>query len=127
MESGTAKETPRALLATDRLQDTQLIVRQLPWTLLRPLDAVWSACTARRCLRIAGVLAVAPLVFAALAIFYVNFNRTSLPDLEGFVRFEPPTVGHVYDAKGQVLIELANERRQILQYGTKAGRCPIPL
>ncbi len=104
------------MLATDRLQDTQPIVRQFPWTILRPWDAVWSACTARRFLRIAAILAVAPLVFAALAMLYVNFNRTNLPDLEGFVRFEPPTVGHVYDAKGHVLIELARERRQILQY-----------
>ncbi|MGC0771462.1 MAG: transglycosylase domain-containing protein [Candidatus Acidiferrum sp.] len=56
------------------------------------------------------------MLFAILAVFYINFNRTNLPDLDAFVRFEPPTIGYVYDAKGQVLIELARERRQIIPY-----------
>jgi len=31
--------------------------------------------------------------------------------------FEFPAIGHIYDAKGQLLIELAKEHRQIVQYG----------
>ncbi|MFZ0465510.1 MAG: transglycosylase domain-containing protein [Candidatus Acidiferrales bacterium] len=56
------------------------------------------------------------MVCAMLVMVYVNFNRTNLPDLDGFIRFQPPTIGHVYDANGQVLIELARERRQVVQY-----------
>ncbi len=52
-----------------------------------------------------------------LAVFYINFNRTNLPDLDAFIRFEPPSIGRVYDANGKVLIELARERREVLQYG----------
>jgi penicillin-binding protein 1A len=47
---------------------------------------------------------------------YINFNRMNLPDLDGFIRFEPPTMGHIYDAKGHVLAELGRERREITQY-----------
>ena len=57
-----------------------------------------------------------PIVFAVFTAFYVNFNRTNLPDLEGFIRFEPPAIGHIYDANGHVLIELGRERRDIIQY-----------
>jgi penicillin-binding protein 1A len=39
-----------------------------------------------------------------------------LPDLDAFLRFEPPTIGHIYDANGHVLIELGRERREIIQY-----------
>ena len=64
---------------------------------------------------VAGIAAV-PAVFALLTAFYVSFNRTNLPDLDGFIRFEPPTRGHIYDAKGHVLIELGRERRDIIRY-----------
>jgi penicillin-binding protein 1A len=39
-----------------------------------------------------------------------------LPNLDAFIRFEPPTIGHIYDANGHVLIELGRERREIIQY-----------
>jgi len=39
-----------------------------------------------------------------------------LPDIEAFARFEFPTIGAVYDAKGQPLIELAKEYRKITKY-----------
>ena len=41
---------------------------------------------------------------------------TDLPDLDAFIRFAPPTMGHIYDANGHVLIELGRERREIIQY-----------
>jgi penicillin-binding protein 1A len=39
-----------------------------------------------------------------------------LPDIGPFTRFEFPTIGHIYDANGQPLIELAKEYRQITKY-----------
>jgi penicillin-binding protein 1A len=97
------------------VQDTQAIVRRFPWTFLRPVQ---NACRARtaRLFRGVAVIAASPLLVAALAILYVNFNRLDLPDLDAFIRFEPPTIGHVYDANGQVMIALAQERREVVHY-----------
>ena len=39
-----------------------------------------------------------------------------LPDLGPFIRFELPTIGHIYDANGQSLIELAREYREVTRY-----------
>jgi membrane peptidoglycan carboxypeptidase len=58
---------------------------------------------------------VALVLLAGLC--YVYFDRTNLPDIEPFARFEFPAIGHVYDTNGQPLIELAKEHRQIVQYG----------
>jgi penicillin-binding protein 1A len=75
----------------------------------------------RRMLRLtlAGTLAalvgLAALVVAA-EFHYVYFNRSNLPDLGPFVRFELPTIGHVYDTNGRPLIELAREYREITRY-----------
>ena len=57
--------------------------------------------------RVRGSLAL----LAAAQIRYVYFDRDNLPDLGPFTRFEFPTIGHVYDAGGQPLIELAREYR----------------
>jgi penicillin-binding protein 1A len=46
----------------------------------------------------------------------VYFDRSGLPNLESFIRFEPPTTGVVRDAHGAVLIELAREYRRIVTY-----------
>lgn len=62
---------------------------------------------------IAGVLAAFVLL---VGLHYVYFDRNNLPDIEPFARFEFPAIGHVYDTNGQPLIELAKERRQIMQY-----------
>jgi penicillin-binding protein 1A len=47
---------------------------------------------------------------------HLHFNRHNLPDLGPFTRFEFPTIGHVYDAGGTPLIELAREYREIARY-----------
>lgn len=52
----------------------------------------------------------------AAIIYRVYFDRSELPDLEAFIRFEPPTTGKIYDAQGKVLIELAREYRQVVSY-----------
>jgi penicillin-binding protein 1A len=36
--------------------------------------------------------------------------------LDGFTRFEFTTIGHIYDANGQPLKEMASEARQITRY-----------
>src|SRR3990172_10837251 len=52
----------------------------------------------------------------AVGFHHVYFARTNLPDIGSFTRFELPTIGHIYDATGQPLIELAKEYRRIIQY-----------
>ena len=52
----------------------------------------------------------------AIGLYHVYFDRTHLPDIESFTRFEFPTIGHVYDANGQPLIEMAREYRRNITY-----------
>jgi penicillin-binding protein 1A len=91
-------------------------IRQFPARFRKVLVAVKHIRTARVVFRVVVRIALAPLLFGLFTAVYVNFNRTNLPDLDGFIRFEPPTMGHVYDANGHVLIELGRERRDILRY-----------
>jgi penicillin-binding protein 1A len=61
----------------------------------------------------------ATAVMAALVsigFYHVYFDRSDLPDIEAFSRFEFPTIGTVYDANGEPLIELAKEYRKITKY-----------
>jgi hypothetical protein len=47
---------------------------------------------------------------------YIAFNRTAFPDLIKTHSFDSiPTMGHIYDANGNVLVELGKERREIIQ------------
>jgi membrane carboxypeptidase/penicillin-binding protein len=59
------------------------------------------------------VLIVVP---ASAGFYHLYFDRTGLPDLEGFTRFEFPTIGHIYGANGQPLKEMAAESRRITRY-----------
>jgi membrane peptidoglycan carboxypeptidase len=52
----------------------------------------------------------------SIGFYHVYFDRSGLPDIEAFVRFEFPTIGTVYDANGQPLFELATEYRKIAKY-----------
>jgi penicillin-binding protein 1A len=105
------------LVVADRMLNTYDFIRQLPTLYRKASVAVRNNRTARVVFRIAAGIALVPLVFGVCTAFYVNFNRTNLPDLDGFIRFEPPTMGHVYDVNGHVLIELGRERREIIRYG----------
>ncbi|PYQ49441.1 MAG: penicillin-binding protein, partial [Acidobacteria bacterium] len=60
--------------------------------------------------------ALAALVVLGATVHRVYVDATRVPDLEPFIRFEPPTIGEVRDARGQVLIELAREYRRIVHY-----------
>ena len=52
---------------------------------------------------------VITVALVGAGVHHVYFDRTDLPDMEPFARFEFPTIGTVYDANGQPLIELAKE------------------
>jgi penicillin-binding protein 1A len=96
--------------------NTRDFIRQVPALFHKAFVAVLKNHTARVVFRVVAGIALVPVVIAVFTSFYVNFNRTNLPDLDGFIRFEPPTMGHVYDANGYVLIELGRERRDIIRY-----------
>ena len=100
----------------DRMLNTTDLIRRARAQFHRACVIVRENRTARVVFRIVTGIALVPLIVALLTAFYVNFNRTDLPDLDGFIRFEPPTTGHVYDANGHVLIELGRERRDVLRY-----------
>jgi penicillin-binding protein 1A len=69
------------------------------------------------------VLVATPLLALTVALFpaawlvhRVYFDRSRLPDLGPFIRFQPPTTGVVRDAQGETLIELAREYRRVVSY-----------
>lgn len=67
----------------------------------------------------AGVVASSAMLATQLAVSelrHIYFDREDLPDLGPFARFELPTVGRIYDAGGEPLIELAREHRDITRY-----------
>ncbi|HSO22272.1 MAG TPA: transglycosylase domain-containing protein, partial [Chondromyces sp.] len=80
----------------------------------RWLQTMW----VRRAVFLAVVFLPAALLLvpATWLVHRVYFDRTGLPELESFIRFDPPTTGVVRDAHGQVLIELAREYRRVVTY-----------
>ena len=65
----------------------------------------------------APLLALLLLVLATGKLtHHIYFDRSGLPDLDPFIRFELATVGKVYDARGTVLVELAREYRRVVSY-----------
>ena len=70
----------------------------------------WCAAACVACVTLAGVVPV------ALVTGHVYRDHSNLPDLGPFERFEFPTIGHVYDANGQPLIQLAREYRSLTPY-----------
>jgi penicillin-binding protein 1A len=75
-----------------------------------------SACS-RRVVCLAASSLVLPLLLLAVGfIHYIYFDRSGLPDLEPFIRFELSTTGRVYDVRDTVLVELAREYRRVVSY-----------
>jgi len=70
----------------------------------------------RPALRTAAGLLIAALAVVAGVAHRVYFDRTGTPDLEAFIRFEPPVIGEVKDVNGRVLIELAREYRRVVVF-----------
>jgi penicillin-binding protein 1A len=76
-----------------------------------------------RCARWRRAVRLAPLPVLLLLVLatgrlahHIYFDRSGLPDLEPFIRFELSTIGKVYDARGTVLVELAREYRRVVSY-----------
>ncbi len=68
------------------------------------------AATRRRriaLLAVALVPAALLLIPSVWLVHHVDLDWSGLPNLESFIRFEPPTTGVVRDAHGAVLIQLA--------------------
>jgi penicillin-binding protein 1A len=63
---------------------------------------------------VCSVVSITALVTAG--IHYVCYDRTNLPDLQAFTRFDFPTVGSIYDVHDRPLIEMASECRMITTY-----------
>jgi|SRR5579859_333924 len=93
-----------------------LLFSQPTPTLHKAFFGVWSFYKKSRYLHVASLLAAIPIVLVLCGLIYISYNRRNLPDLEAFIRFEPPTMGHIYDANGRVLIALGKEHREIIQY-----------
>jgi len=98
------------------MQKIHLLFLRFTTTFHGALSNPWRAYKTSRLLRIASLLAAVPLVLALFALIYISYNRTNLPNLDAFLRFEPPTIGRIYDSNGHVLVELGRERREIIQY-----------
>jgi penicillin-binding protein 1A len=56
------------------------------------------------------------LLLAVGFVHYIYFDRSGIPDLEPFIRFELSTTGRVYDAQDRVLVEVAREYRRVVSY-----------
>jgi penicillin-binding protein 1A len=52
----------------------------------------------------------------AVGLYYVYFDRTNLPDIRQFTRFEFSAIGHIYDVNDQPFMELAREYRHNIKY-----------
>ncbi len=77
------------------------------------LRTAWS----HRAVRIAcPVVATLMLLPPAALVEHVYFDRRNLPDLAPFILFQPPTTGEVFDARGEVVIQLAREYRRVVTY-----------
>jgi penicillin-binding protein 1A len=83
----------------------------------------WSGSLIARHRRLAwwgvGLLACAVSVIllpVVLVLAHVYDDRSHLPDPEPFARFEFLAIGHVYDANGRPLVQLAREHRSITRY-----------
>jgi penicillin-binding protein 1A len=70
----------------------------------------------RGIIRLLICIIIVTAALVAVGLYHIYFNRTNLPDIEPFTRFEFPTIGHVYDANGQPLIEMCREYRHNIKY-----------
>ena len=67
-------------------------------------------------LRVGAASALVPAIIVVGLIHHVYFDRTQVPNLDAFIRFELPVTGEVRDAQGNVLLEVAQEYRRVVSY-----------
>ncbi len=77
------------------------------------LRTAWSHRAVRVACPIVATLILSP---AAALVERVYFDRRDLPDLTPFILFQPPTTGEIFDARGEVVIQLAREYRRVVTY-----------
>ena len=83
----------------------------------RVVQRVRSTCSRRGVCLLVPLMVLLPLVLATWGLaHHIYFDRSGVPDLERFIRFELSSTGKVYDARGTVLVELAREYRQVVSY-----------
>jgi len=99
------------------MRKARLLLLRFSMTIQGSLSGLWRFYKKSHSLQIVSLLAAIPLVLALFGIAYVSFDRRNLPDLDAFIRFEPSTMGYIFDSNGHVLIELGKEHREITQYG----------
>ncbi len=78
----------------------------------------WNSIT-RLCRGLCRIVRYTLICTTGLALFvltfgfyHVYFGRNDLPDVAPLIRFEFPTMGHIYDTNGQILAQLAREPRR---------------
>jgi penicillin-binding protein 1A len=100
-----------------RLERGWLVAAQWLWRVDSSVARHLRSAFSRRSVRVAaGTLATLILIPLSWVVYHVYFDRSRLPDIEPFLRFEPPRIGEVFDARGTVLIELAREFRRVVSY-----------
>lgn len=65
---------------------------------------------------LAAITSLGVAVVSARQLSVIYEGRENLPDLEPFMRFDFPTTGHIFDANSELLVELADEYRDIARY-----------
>lgn len=55
------------------------------------------------------------VILAVIPFWYLYWDRTNMPDVNTFLNGSP-TIGQVYDANGEVVVELAKEYRTIVPF-----------
>ena len=55
-------------------------------------------------------------VIGGRELYRIYAGRDRLPELDRFIQFEFPTTGQIFDANSALLVELADEYRDIVQY-----------
>jgi penicillin-binding protein 1A len=78
--------------------------------------ALLSSCARRPLTFAAACLALLLLLPVVGLVHHIYFDRRLLPDLEPFIRFEIYATGRIYDARDEVLIEVARENRRVVSY-----------
>ena len=101
---------PPANSKTSRVKIRRKLSRTATW-----ISSRWTRY--RRGIGIGALLmTLIALLPVAVVLRYVHAGRHDLPDIEPFIHFELPTTGLVLDSRGEVLVQLAREYRQVSSY-----------
>ncbi|MFN0166589.1 MAG: transglycosylase domain-containing protein, partial [Bryobacteraceae bacterium] len=108
------KALRRALQGYLNLTDSTMAIRTWFW---RVMDRIRLDCNRKSGpVRLASCATAFAIFVASVGSYHLYFDRSNLPDLEGFTRFELSTIGRIYDVNGRPLKEMAIEYREITRY-----------